>query len=70
MLNIPLVVLLGVAAIVMVKFVGHKLSGVLVGVLFGLALASTPAGPPIINGVTSLSTTVVASVSAPLGGHR
>ena len=70
MLNIPLVVLLGVAAIVMVKFVGHKLSGVLVGVLFGLALASTPAGPPIINGVTSLSTTVVAAVSGALGGHR
>ena len=70
MLNIPLVVLLGVTAIVMVKFVGHKLSGVLVGVLFGLALASTPAGPQIISGVTSLSTTVLGAVSGARGGHR
>ena len=63
-MTIPLVVILGLLAFGLVKWGKHKVSGVLVGVLFGLALASTAVGPPILHAVTSASKTAVSAISS------
>ena len=49
--TIPLVVVLGLLAFGLVKWGKQKVSGVLVGVVFGLALATTALGPPILHAV-------------------
>lgn len=67
MLSIPLVVLLGLLAFGLVKWGKQKMSGVVVGVLFGLALASTAVGPPILDGLSSVSSSVVRAVSSTVG---
>lgn len=67
MLSIPLVVLLGLLAFGLVKWGKQKMSGVVVGVLFGLALASTAVGPPILDGLNSVSSSVVRAVSSTVG---
>lgn len=64
MITIPLVLLLGLLAFGLVRWGRQKLSGVLVGVLFGLALASTSVGPPIIHGLTSFSSSLVKTISS------
>ena len=51
-MTIPLVVLLGLLAFGLVKWGKQKVSGVLVGIVFGLALATTAVGPPILNAVS------------------
>ena len=58
MLSIPLVLILGLLAFGLIKWGKQKVSGVLVGVLFGLALASTAAGPPILRGFTAFSAAI------------
>jgi hypothetical protein len=63
-MTIPLVLILGALAIGLIKWGKQKISGVVVGVLFGLALASTAVGPPILHTVTAASRTVVAAVSS------
>jgi hypothetical protein len=63
-ITIPLVLLLGLLAFGLVRWGRQKLSGVLVGVLFGLALASTSVGPPIIHGLTSFSSSLVKTISS------
>ena len=63
-MTIPLVVILGLLAFGLVRWGKQKLSGVLVGVLFGLALASTAVGPPILHAVTAASKTVVSAISS------
>ncbi len=67
MLTIPLVLILGLLAFGLVKWGKQKVSGVVVGVLFGLALASTSVGPPILHGLTAFSKSVVSAVSAAAG---
>lgn len=64
MVTIPLVVLLGLLAFGLVRWGKQKLSGVIVGVLFGLALASTSVGPPILHGLTTMSTTLVKAIGS------
>ena len=64
MLTLPLVIVLGVLAFGLVKWGKQKVSGVVVGILFGLALATTAVGPPILHAVTSASKTVVTAISA------
>ncbi|GAA3637011.1 hypothetical protein [Microlunatus ginsengisoli] len=64
MLTLPLVIVLGLLAFGLVKWGKQKVSGVLVGILFGLALATTMVGPPILHAVTSASKTVVAAISS------
>lgn len=63
-MTIPIVVLLGLLAFGLVKWGKQKISGLLVGILFGLALATTSVGPPILNAVSSASKTVVSAVSS------
>ena len=64
MLSIPLVLLLGLLAFGLVKWGKQKMSGVVVGVLFGIALASTAVGPPILNGLNSVSNSIVHAVGS------
>lgn len=63
MLSVPLVLLLGLLAFGLVRWGKQKVSGVVVGMLFGLALASTAVGPPILSGLNSLSNSVVGGFS-------
>ena len=67
LMTIPLVVILGLLAFGLVKWGKQKVSGVLVGVLLGLALASTAVGPPILDAVASASRTVVSAISSAVG---
>lgn len=60
----PLVVILGLLAFGLVRWGKQKISGLLVGILLGLALASTAVGPPILDAVTSASRTVFAAISS------
>ena len=62
-MTIPLVVLLGILAFGLIRWGKQKLSGIVVGILFGLALASTVVGPPILRAVQVASTTVVQAIS-------
>lgn len=64
MLSIPLVILLGFLAFGLVRWGKQKVSGVVVGALFGLALASTAVGPPILPGLNSLSSSLVNTISS------
>ena len=64
MVTLPLVVVLGLLAFGLVKWGKQKLSGVLIGILFGLALATTAVGPPILHAVTQASKTVVSAISS------
>jgi len=61
-MTIPLVVLLGILAFGLIRWGKQKLSGIVVGVLFGLALASTVVGPPILRAVQVGSTTVLRAI--------
>jgi len=63
-MTIPIVVLLGLLAFGLVKWGKQKISGLLVGILFGLALATTSVGPPILHAVSTASKTVVSAVSS------
>lgn len=67
MVTLPVVVLLGLLAFGLVKWGKQKVSGVLVGIVFGLALATTAVGPPILHAVTVASKTVMAAVSTAVG---
>jgi hypothetical protein len=64
MVTLPLVLVLGLLAFGLVKWGKQKVSGVLVGIVFGLALATTAVGPPILHGVTQASKTVVSAISS------
>ena len=64
MLSIPLVIFLGLLAYLLVRYGKQKVSGMVVGVLFGLALASTALGPPILRGVSVLSASLVSAISS------
>jgi hypothetical protein len=67
MLSIPLVILLGFLAFGLVRWGKQKVSGVVVGVFFGLALASTAVGPPILTGLNTLSNSIVSAFSKAAG---
>ncbi|GAA3636280.1 hypothetical protein [Microlunatus ginsengisoli] len=64
MVTLPLVLVLGLLALGLVKWGKQKVSGVLVGIVFGLALATTAVGPPILHAVTAASKTVVSAISS------
>ncbi|HET9873913.1 MAG TPA: hypothetical protein VFP89_15115 [Propionibacteriaceae bacterium] len=64
MVTLPLVVVLGFTAFALVKWGKQKVSGLVVGVLFGLVLASTAVGPPIVNGLTTVSSAMVKAISS------
>ncbi|GAA3612960.1 hypothetical protein [Microlunatus ginsengisoli] len=64
MLTLPLVIVLGLLAFGLVKWGKQKVSGVLVGIVFGLALATTAVGPPILHAVTAASRTIVTAIGS------
>ncbi len=64
MLTLPLVIVLGLLAFGLVKWGKQKVSGVLVGIVFGLALATTAVGPPILHAVTAASATIVTAITS------
>lgn len=61
-MTIPIVLLLGFLAFGLVKWGKHKVSGVVVGILFGLALASTAVGPPILAGFTAFGRALFSAI--------
>lgn len=61
-MTIPLVLLLGFLAFGLVKWGKHKPSGVVVGILFGLALASTAVGPPILQGFQAFGSALFSAI--------
>jgi hypothetical protein len=63
MISIPLVILLGFLAFGLVRWGKQKVSGMVVGVLFGLALASTAIGPPILSGLNTMSSALVSAIT-------
>lgn len=67
MFTIPLVLLLGFLAFGLVRWGKQKPSGVVVGVLFGLALASTAVGPPILGGFTAFSAAIFGALGSAVG---
>lgn len=66
-MTIPLVILLGFLAFGLVRWGKQKVSGMVVGVLFGLALASTAAGPPVLRGVTAFSASIFRALGSAVG---
>lgn len=64
MITLPLVALLALVAFGLVMWGDEKISGILVGVVLGLALATTPLGPPILHAVKVASETVLTAISA------
>ena len=68
MLSVPLVLLLGFLAFGLVRWGGQKVSGVLVGVLFGLALAATAVGPSIISAFNALSASLLTALGSAVSG--
>ena len=62
-MTIPLVLLLGIIVVIAVKWGKQKLFGVFLGVLFGLALATTAFGAAILHGVTAMSAAIIAGLS-------
>lgn len=63
-MTIPIVLVLGLLAFGIVRWGKQKVSGIIVGVLFGLALATTTLGPPLLHGVTSIGQSVTSGVSS------
>lgn len=66
-MTIPLVILLGFVAFGLIRWGNQRASGVVIGALFGLALASTAAGPPILSGFTAFSAAIFGALGSAVG---
>lgn len=62
-MTIPLVLILLILAFGLVKWGKQKVTGIFVGVLLGIALASTAVGPPLLHGISSASAAIVNALS-------
>ena len=70
MVTAPLVLILGVISFFMTKGTASTIAGTIVNVLFGIALASTLIGPPMIDGLEAGSNAVVQGISDAIkAGH-
>jgi len=67
MVTLPLFLILLLAAYVSVRHGSAGAPAMVLGVLLGLSLASTAIGPPLLSGLTTLSTTVIHAISAATG---
>jgi hypothetical protein len=65
--HVPAVLLLGFIVVVCLKTKSAQIGSVVLGVLFGLSLATTALGPPILTALTNMSTAVVQGLSS-VGG--
>lgn len=63
MVTAPLALVLGVISFFMTKGSASTIAGTIVNVLFGIALASTLVGPPMIQGLESGSNAVFSGIS-------
>ncbi|GGU40784.1 hypothetical protein [Nocardioides albus] len=63
MVTAPLVLILGVIAFFMTKGTASTIAATIVNILFGIALASTLIGPPMIQGLEAGSNAVVQGIS-------
>ena len=64
MITLPLVALIALVAFGLVVWGDERISGILVGVVLGLALATTPVGPPTLHAVKVASEAVFTAISA------
>jgi hypothetical protein len=67
MVTLPLFLILLGAVYVAVRHGKSSAGGMVLGVLLGLAMASTTVGPPLLSGLTTLSTTVIRAISSAVG---
>lgn len=67
MVTLPLVLFLLGAVYVAVRHSKSRAGGMVLGVLLGLAMASTAVGPLLVTGLTTLSTTVNRATSSAVG---
>lgn len=68
MVTIPLVAILAILIFLCVKYWKQGLGGAVVGVLLGLALASTAVGPPILSGLNTFCDAVIGAINAGVNG--
>lgn len=67
MASIPFVFLMGIIAFCMVKWGKSKAGGMMVGCLFGLLLATTAVGPPIVSAATSAEQAIISGFAKAVG---
>jgi len=67
MVTLPLFLILLGAVYVAVRHGKSSAGGMVLGVLLGLAMASTAVGPTLLTGLTTLSTTVLRAISSAVG---
>jgi hypothetical protein len=67
MVTLPLFLFLLGAVYVAVRHRKSSAGGMVLGVLLGLAMASTAVGATLLAGLTTLSTTVIRSISSVVG---
>lgn len=67
MITFPLFLLLGFVVVICLKTKSAQIGSVVLGCLFGLSMASTALGPPILAALTSMCAAVVLGLSS-IGG--
>jgi hypothetical protein len=67
MVSLPLCLFLLGAVYVAVRHGKSSVGGMVLGVLLGLAMASTSVGPALVRGLTSLSTMAIRAISSAVG---
>ncbi|MGH3815224.1 MAG: hypothetical protein ACRDUV_22725 [Pseudonocardiaceae bacterium] len=65
--TMPLFLMLAGCALVAVRWGSTKPGGVILGVLVGLTMAGTSFGPPLLDGLDQLTSTMVSSLSSATG---
>ncbi|MFJ9392155.1 hypothetical protein ACIRON_25255 [Nocardioides sp. NPDC101246] len=63
MVTAPLALVLGVISFFMTRGSASTIAGTIVNILFGIALASTLVGPPMIEGLEAGSNAVFSGIS-------
>jgi hypothetical protein len=70
MVAIPFVLLMGFIAFGVIKWGSAKGHHVVIGVLFGLLLAGTAAGPPIVGALVHTEEVFVSAIAQAAGGGQ
>ncbi|MER6937087.1 hypothetical protein ABTX24_13480 [Nocardioides sp. NPDC127514] len=70
MVTAPLFIIFAIALFCMVKWGGTHPGVLAMGALFGLSLASTTFGAPILDGMETAMTSALSAVSNIAGGAR
>jgi hypothetical protein len=70
MVTVPMVVVLGFIAWLMVRKGGWKAGPVVLGCILGLFMAATPLGPEVIRGLNVVVDAAVGGITSEVGGAR